>query len=292
MLKKSKERKVFEIINMTILSLLAVLSIYPFIYQLALSLSSTSAIMQGRVNLLPVEINFETYSSIIETAKFWRNYSNSVMYTTIGTIIGLSMTTTCAYALSKKDLIGKSFIMKMISLTMFIGGGLIPYFYLIKQLGMLNTIWALILPGAILPYHVIIMRTFFMSLPKELEDAATVDGVGQLGYFLRFVLPLSKPILATMALFIAVIYWNDWFPALIYIDDPDKHPVTLYLRNIMMGATMSAQTGSKVDSQGARSIPESVQAASLMLVTLPFLLIYPFVQKYFVKGIMIGSIKG
>ena len=202
------------------------------------------------------------------------------------------MTTICAYALSKKRLVGRVVILRLIVFTMFFGGGLIPTYNLIKNLNMLDTIWAIVIPGAIIPYNVLLMKTYFEGLPVELEEASSIDGLSQLGFFTKIALPLSKPILATMTLFISVAYWNDWFSALLYLNDGDRYPVTLYLRNIMMGATMASQTGLNIDASTVQSVPEGIQAASMILVIVPILCIYPFVQKHFVKGVMIGSIKG
>ncbi len=294
-IKKSKSKLIFDIFNYSILGLFVIAAMYPFIYQIALSFSSTSAIIAGDVKIVPVDFTLSTYEAIIETEKFWKQYANTIMYVVLGSAIALSMTTMCAYALSKKYLVGRIFLMKAITLTMFIAGGLIPYFYLIRQLGMLDTVWAIVIPGCIAPYNVILMRTFFMTLPSELEDAATIDGTSQLGYFFKIALPLSKPIIATITLFIAVAIWNEWFSALIYLNDDSLHPVTLYLRNVVMGSQLSSQTGANsgnIDGSSARSVPESTQAASLILVILPIMLLYPRIQKYFVKGVMIGAIKG
>ena len=228
----------------------------------------------------------------MKESKFWINYRNTIVYTVLGTVIGLFMTTICAYALSKKRLVGRVVILRLIVFTMFFGGGMIPTYNLIKNLNMLDTIWAIVVPGAIIPYNVLLMKTYFEGLPVELEEASSIDGLSQLGFFTKIALPLSKPILATMTLFISVAHWNDWFAALLYLNDSDRYPVTLYLRNIMMGATLASQTGQNIDASTVQSIPEGIQAASMILVIVPILCLYPFVQKHFVKGVMIGSIKG
>lgn len=290
-MKKSLGKKIFDVINVTFMVLLTIVTLYPLINQIAYSLSGSNAILNGKVGLLPVDFTLSTYKDIMSEAMFVKDYINTIVYTVVGTLIGLIMTTICAYALSKKGLYGGGVFLKLIVFTMFFGGGLIPYFMLIKNLGMLDTIWAIVLPGAIMPYHVLLMRTYFSGLPDDLEDASRIDGLSQFGHFIRIALPLSKPILATITLFIAVIYWNDWFSALIYLNDGAKHPVTLYLRNIMMGSTMASQSGQGVDAS-VKSVAQSVQAASMIMVIFPVLCIYPCVQKYFVKGVMIGAIKG
>ncbi len=288
-MKKSLSRKIFDVFNYTILIFFTITIIYPILNQFALSFSSSSAILQENVTIWPKGFTWETYETLIHQNRFWLNYLNTIIYTVLGTAVGLALTTMCAYALSK-PLVGGSTFMKLIVFTIFFGGGLIPNYALMSNLGMVDTIWALIIPGAILPYHVMIMRTYFMGLPHELEEAAKLDGMGQFGYFMKIALPLSKPIIATMLLFIAVIYWNDWFAALIYINDADMQPVTLYLRNLMMGAQTAAQSG-EIGST-IKTIPQCVQAASMIVVTLPVVCIYPFVQKHFVKGVMVGSVKG
>lgn len=290
-MKKSLGKKIFDVINVTLMVLLTIVTLYPLINQIAYSFSGSNAILNGKVGLLPVDFTLSTYKDIMSEAMFVKDYINTIVYTVVGTLIGLIMTTICAYALSKKGLYGGGVFLKLIVFTMFFGGGLIPYFMLIKNLGMLDTIWAIVLPGAIMPYHVLLMRTYFSGLPDDLEDASRIDGLSQFGHFIRIALPLSKPILATITLFIAVIYWNDWFSALIYLNDGAKHPVTLYLRNIMMGSTMASQSGQGVDAS-VKSVAQSVQAASMIMVIFPVLCIYPCVQKYFVKGVMIGAIKG
>ena len=288
-MKKSLSKKIFDVCNCVILILFSISIIYPILNQFALSFSSSSAILQENVTIWPKGFTLDTYDTLFRQDKFWLNYLNTIIYTTLGTIIGLVMTTLCSYALSK-ELVGGSTFMKLIVFTIFFGGGLIPNYALISNLDMVDTIWALIIPNAILPYHVLIMRTYFMGLPHELEEAAKLDGMGQFGYFMKIAIPLSKPIIATMILFIAVIYWNDWFAALIYINDADMQPVTLYLRNLMMGAQTAAQSG-EIGST-IKTIPQCVQAASMIVVTLPVVCIYPFVQKHFVKGVMVGSVKG
>jgi len=289
-MKKSTGRKVFEVFNITFMIIILVVSVYPILNQVALSLSGSSAIIHGRVTIFPVDITLNTYKSILKEQLFRQDYLNTLIYTTSGTVVSLALTTIASYALSKKIVGGKTILFIFI-FTMFFGAGLIPSYLWIKKLNIDNTIWAIILPNCILPYHILLMKTFFQGLPTDLEEAAKIDGVSQFGYFCRIALPLSKPILATMTLFISVIYWNDWFTALIYLDDSTKYPVTLYLRNVMMGATMASQNGQTMDAT-VKSVPQSVQAASMLLVILPILCVYPKVQKYFVKGIMIGAVKG
>lgn len=289
-MRKSTSRKVFEVFNYTLLSLFVLFTLYPILNQIAISFSSASGILKDNVTIIPIDFTLETYKNLVAQDVFWLNYLNTIIYTVVGTTIGLASTTMCAYALSKPSVRGRSVILKLIIFTIFFAGGLIPNFALIKGLGWIDTIWAVTIPLAIIPYHILIMRTYFEGLPVELEEASKIDGLGQFGYFIKIALPLSKPIIATMILFIAVIYWNDWFSALIYLNDPKAQPVTLFLRNIMMGAQTAAESGDVGSS--IKTIPQSVQAASMIVVTTPILCVYPFVQKYFVKGVMIGAVKG
>jgi putative aldouronate transport system permease protein len=195
------------------------------------------------------------------------------------------------YALSKKHLRGGGIIMRLFVFTMFFNGGLIPNFLWVKSLGLINTVWAILLPLAINPFFMIIMRTFFLSIPESLEQAAEIDGLNPVQILARIVLPLSKPILATIGLFYGVFYWNDWFRPLIFLNDSRMQPVTLYLRNLVMGQQLAAQQG-EVTGAGAELVSETLKSASILLVSVPILCVYPFLQKYFVKGILIGSVKG
>jgi len=290
-MKKSMSRKVFNVFNIILLISLSLVTIYPILNQLAISFSDSNGILNEKVTIYPKGFNFDTYKSIIKELIFWINYKNTIVYTTVGTLIGLAMTTICSYALSKKDLFGGAVILKVIVFTMFFSGGLIPTYMLVRNLHMTDTIWALVIPGAIAPYNILLMKTYFQGLPNDLEDASKIDGLTQFGFFRKIALPLSKPILATMTLFISVGYWNDWFSALIFLNNNKDYPITLYLRNIMMGATITSQNSQTIDAT-VRAIPQSIQAASMILVILPIMCIYPFVQKYFVKGVMIGAIKG
>lgn len=291
-IKTSNARKLFNIINFFIMVSIVIVTIYPFINMFAVSFSSKTAVMAGRVALLPVEFNTESYMRILKEAKFWTGYRNTLIYTVLGTFLAIIMTTACAYPLSRKNLPGRKSISLFMIFTMYFGGGLIPNFLLINQLHIYNTIWAIILPGSISVYNMLVMRTFFMGISDSLIEAAQIDGLGHARILTKIVLPLSKPIIATMALFYAVGHWNDWFAGLLYLSSSEKQPVTLFLRDVVMGVKLLAQSGQAIDaSQATMVISETLQAATVMLVTIPILCIYPFVQKYFVSGVMIGAVK-
>lgn len=273
--------------------IVVVLTIYPFLYLLAISFSSSAAVLTGKVTIIPKEFTTLAYSEVLSTKQFWIGYRNTFFYTIMGVFVSVSLTVMCAYPLSKPYLVGRNGIMKYIVFTMFFSGGLIPFFLVIKSLNMINTVWAIIIPGACSAYNVILMRTFFMGFPRSLEEAAEMDGATPLTVMFKIYLPNSKAILSTIALFYAVWYWNDWFNALILLNDNDLQPVTMFLRNLLYGINMAGKSGGAVDgSAAATTISQTIQASATILVILPLLCVYPFVQKYFVSGVMIGSVKG
>ena len=288
-MKKSTGKKIFDVCNYTFLALCIFTTLYPFLNQIALSFTSTKALLRYDITIFPIDPTLKTYEELMSDIVFWNNYGNTLIITFFGTLFGLTFTTMTAYALSKRDLYGKNVIMKLIVFTMFFAGGMIPNFLIMRNLHLLNTLAAVIIPNLIIPYHILIMRTYFMGLPIELEEAAKMDGMGQFGYFIKMALPLSKPIMATMLLFIAVVYWNDWFAAMLYLPKGEGRPVTLYLRNVLNGAVAPPKPG---ENMSDRTVSTSIQAASMLVVITPVMCIYPFVQKHFVTGVMIGAVKG
>jgi putative aldouronate transport system permease protein len=255
---------------------------------LAKSFSDIKSLTENTVSIIPKGFNIDTYKTVMADQVFWNNYKNTIIYTVLGTVLSLFMTTIFAYALSVRRLKGRRVLMAFVVFTMFFNGGIIPNYMIVNGLGMRNTVFAVVVPGAISTFNLIVMRTFFEGIPKELEEAASIDGMNTYGTLTRIILPLSKPILATMLLFYAVGMWNSWFSAFLYLDHADMYPVTLYLRNLIAGA-LSA-TGSDADSFGAVSI--NIRYVSVVLTSLPILCVYPSVQQYFVDGIMVGSVKG
>ncbi|MFD0717281.1 carbohydrate ABC transporter permease [Paenibacillus sp. GCM10027626] len=284
--------RTFKVFNMMLMCFIALICIYPFLYILALSLSDSSEVLSGKVSIYPKGFNLTAYQMILQHPNFLSGYKNTVLYTVVGTAIGLFMTIICAYPLSKKHLKGKGIILGMILFSMLFSGGLIPSFLLVKGLGLYDSIWAIVIPGAISPFNMIIMRTFFQTIPDSLEESAAIDGLNPIQILIKIVLPLSKPIIATIGLFSAVYFWNDWFYSMIYLSDNSKYPVMMFLRNIVAGAELAAREGGMRDSSSLNVVSSTLRSATIMMVTLPILLSYPFVQKYFVKGMMIGSIKG
>lgn len=291
-IKDSTSYKVFTVVNMTALVLMCALMLYPFVMLLAQSFSSAGAINAGKVSILPVDFNIETYKAVADNGAFWRSYGNTVVYTVIGTTIAMVLTTTYAFVLSKKHLRGRGLLIGIAVFTMFFNGGIVPNYVLISSLGMKNTMWAVILPPALSVFNLLVMKAFFENLPTELEEAAHIDGLSWFGIFFRIVLPLSKAVIATMVLFYSVQYWNDWFAAFLYLDKTDLFPVTLFLRNLIAGASTAASEGAAASGASVSDINANIQSVTMILILIPILCVYPFVQRYFVSGIMLGSVKG
>jgi putative aldouronate transport system permease protein len=284
--------RVFTAVNTAALLLLCLVMLYPFITVLAQSFSSAGAIKAGLVSFWPVGFNFDTYVAVVENGQFWRNYGNTVLYTVVGTIIAMVLTTTYAFVLSKSHLRGRKALIGIAVFTMFFNGGLVPNYVLISSLGMKNTLWAIVLPGAISVFNLLVMKSFFENLPKDLEEAAQIDGLGWYGILGRIVLPLSKAVIATMVLFYSVAFWNDWFAAFLYLDKSELFPVTLFLRNLIAGASTTASEGAAASGTTTAMLSANIQSVTMILTVIPILCIYPFVQRYFVSGVMLGSVKG
>jgi len=281
--------KVFQVFNAIALTLVVVATLVPFVNIIARSFSTEIAIRTGRVNVIPVGFNLHTYSFVMQDANFWNNYKNTVYYTFVATVVAMVLTTCYAYVLSKKHLKGRTFLIWVAVFTIFFNGGIVPNFILVSELNLRNTVWAIALPNAISVFNLLVMKAFFENLPTELEEAAQVDGLNTYGILLRIVLPLSKAVVATMALFYSVTFWNSWFAAFLYMDRSELYPVTLYLRNLYAGAVgQESMGGSDADLQ----ISANVQAVTIVLISVPILLVYPFIQKYFVRGVMLGAVKG
>ncbi|GGH48701.1 carbohydrate ABC transporter permease [Paenibacillus silvae] len=289
-MQESRSYKVFKVFNVTFLLFIVFITLYPFLNVVAQSFSSEAYINSGKVSLFPRGFNVDTYKTISKDSMFWMNYKNTVVYTVVGTLISMFMTTIFAYALSKKRLMGRKFLTMFAVFTMFFSGGLIPNYVLINSLGFNNTMWALVVPGAISIYNMLIMKSFFENMPEELEEAAAIDGLSTYGILLRIILPLSKAVMATMVLFYAVAHWNSWFPAFLYLDKKELFPVTIYLRNMIAGATSGATAGA-TSADNLTQIAANIKSVTMVLTILPILTIYPFVQRYFVTGIMLGSVK-
>ncbi|ULT57555.1 carbohydrate ABC transporter permease [Neobacillus drentensis] len=291
---KSKEDKIFDVVNTIFLSLICLAVLYPLYFVIIASISNPNMVYNGDVWLFPKDITFEGYKRIFSDPKIWLGYKNTVVYTVVGTIVQVSLTLMAAYALSRKDFYGKSFFMMVILFTMFFNGGLIPTYLVVKDLGMLNTIWAMILPKAVAVWNLIVARSFFEeNIPNELLEAGKIDGCSNTRFFLKVVLPLSKPIIAVMVLFYAVGQWNSYFDALIYLNDESLYPLQLILRNILTQNQLSIKMLSDLDNLAAQQqVGEIIKYGIIIVGALPLLIVYPFVQRHFVKGVLIGGVKG
>jgi putative aldouronate transport system permease protein len=285
----SRGYRIFRVVNTIVLLGVVVVTLYPFLNIVARSLSEEAYIIAGEVSIFPRGFDLTAYKLLMSDGLFWTNYRNTVVYTVVATLISIVLTTCYAYVLSKPQLKGRGLLVGVALFTMFFSGGLIPNYVLVTSLGMKNTIWAVVVPNAISVFNLLVMKAFFESLPSELEEAAAVDGLNTYGILLRIVLPLSKAIIATMVLFYAVSFWNSWFTAFLYIDRQDLLPVTVYLRNLIAGATSAESAAADADKVQAAA---TLQAVTIVLTTLPILAIYPFVQRYFVRGVMLGAVKG
>jgi putative aldouronate transport system permease protein len=278
------------VVNALILTGVVVAVVYPFLNIVAQSFSNEDAIAAGQVNLWPRGFNVTTYQHLLTNGLFWSNYRNTVFYTVAATVVSMVLTTCYAYVLSKKHLRGRKALIGLAVFTMFFNGGIIPNYVLVSTLNMRDTVWAIALPNAINVFNLLVMKTFFENMPSELEEAAAVDGMDTYRILLRIVLPLSKAVIATMVLFYAVAFWNSWFSAFLYMDNQGLFPVTLYLRNLIASATSVAneQMGSGTQLQ----IAANIKAVATVLIALPIVSLYPFIQRYFVSGVMLGAVKG
>lgn len=287
-----KSSKVFDAVVNVYLIICILLVVYPIVFVISSSLSSADAIMSGSVWLWPVDINLEGYKAVFSNDRIWNGYLNTIIYTGLGTTINIILTIMLAYPLSRKDFVGGKLIMMLVTFTMIFNGGIIPNYLVVKNLGMINTIWAMVIPTGLTAYNTIITRTFFrQSIPDELFEAAKIDGCTNMRFITAIVLPLSKSIVAVIGLFYAVMHWNSYFTALIYLRDEMKYPLQLVLRQILI----QNQTNEMMDvaSQSQGEYLEALLKYGVIVVSIvPMLIIYPFVQKYFVKGVMVGSLKG
>lgn len=285
--------RIFYRVNAILLTLLTLSVLYPIIYVLANSFSSPAAVSSGKVYLWPLDPSVEGYRRVLENPNILSGFLNSVFYTVVGTAINLAMTMIAAYPMARKDLPLRSFFSVLFAFTMLFGGGMIPNYILIMKLGMLNTRWALLLPGALSVYNMIIARTAMQSLPDELLEAAYIDGCSDARYFVRIVLPLSGATIAVLALYYAVGHWNSYFSAFMYLSDRSKYPLQIVLREILIMGQIAESDITDLDSaERIQGLSQLLRYALIVISSAPMMLIYPFVQKYFVKGVMIGSLKG
>lgn len=287
--------RIFDIVNYCIMAILVLVFVWPLWFVVIASISNPDAVWAGKIILFPQDVTFTCYERIFEYKQIWIGYRNTILYTVAGTTLNVVMTVLVAYPLSRKDLLFGGFFTRMFMVTMYFGGGLIPSYLLVQRLGMVNTPLALIIPGAVSFFNVIIAKSFFTNtIPDSLEEAASIDGANTWTYFLKIVLPLSKAIVAILVLYYAVGHWNSYFGALIYINDPDLQPLQLVLRNILINdSTVDMMESMDMTEQIERMrIAQTMKYGIIIVSAAPLLCIYPFIQKYFVKGVMVGAVKG
>lgn len=293
-IKLSRGDKFFYTICYSIVILLVLVVLYPVIYIISASFSDPSAVTLGKVWLWPVEFTTGAYQLLFKDDGLWIGYRNTIFYTILGTLINVSIEIMCAYAMSRKELCGKKFFNLFFVFTMFFGGGMIPNYLLVKSLGMLDTIWALLLPGAMSVYNMLVARTYIKtSIPEELLEASAIDGCGDGKYFFKIILPLSKPIIAVLCLWSAVGHWNAYFNAFLYITDENLYPLQIFVRELLVRNDMGgALMQGGLTGEGLENFKNLMKYAVIVVTTVPLFAFYPFVQKYFVKGVMVGSVKG
>ncbi len=294
-IKNCRQDQIFITCNYIFLTLLTLALLYPLIYVISCSFSSGDALMTGKVKLLPVEPSLEGYKTVFAYEPIWTGYRNSLLYMAVGTLISVVLTIMAAYPLSRKDLRGRRIFMMYFVFTMMFSGGMIPSYLLVNQLNIDNTIWAIVLPTAVSAYNVIVVRTFYnQTIPDELLEASRIDGCSDFKFLWKVVLPLSKPIIAVISLWVAVSLWNSYFNALIYLNDDAKYPLQLVLRGILI-MNQTDISGSVSDPEileKMSNLSEMFKYGTIIISSLPLMILYPFVQKYFVKGVMLGSVKG
>ena len=292
-------------VTVHLLVLLVLLTtLYPVLHIASVSFSDDVSVMGNRVTFFPVNFNLRAYQLIFSSPLIPNAFKNAVIYTVVGTVVNMLLTTTMAYALSKRRLAFRGLITAAVIVTFFFSGGLIPTFLLVRGLGMYNTMWALAVPTAINTFYLIVMRTFFQTLPQELEDSAVVDGANDITVFVKIMLPMSKAAVATITLFYAVSHWNSWFPAVVYLSKAERYPLQVILRQIVINNQMTEALLERGEMAAAREMDEQelsdqliasvdrIKFATLFASIVPMLIIYPFIQRYFVRGLMIGSLKG
>lgn len=290
-----KKIDAFDVFNYIFMVLMMVVMIYPLLNVVSTSLSTASAITAGQVSWYPRGFNLVGYKYIIEDGQIFTGYRNTILYAGVGTLLTLTLTSLAAYALSRQELVGRRVLTFYWAVTMFFGGGLVPTYLVIKDLGLLDTFWVMVLPGCVGAYTLFVFRSFMLALPNELMEAARIDGAGEWRIWAQVVIPLSKPLLATYALFTIVGHWNSWFGAMLYLKNANLYPLQLYLRrlvvqNDMAGTYANSASGTLIAS--GQMAPQNAQMAAIVLSIFPIMMIYPYIQKYFVKGVMIGSLKG
>jgi putative aldouronate transport system permease protein len=292
-MKRTRGDVIFDTVNYFLISAFFLMILYPLYFIIIASISNPDYVNTGAITFLPRGITLEGFTRTLREANVWRGYANTILYTSVGTTINVSLTMTAGYALSRKELLGWSVIMRLIVFTMLFSGGLIPTYLIVKGLHMTNTIWAMVIPNAVSAWNLIIARTYLQeSVPQELLEASLVDGCSHARFFWEVVVPLSGAITAVLALLYSVAHWNSFFSGLIYLQDYAKYPLQLILRDILLAYSASGSMDDAKNLQEMQRIADLMRYSLILVASLPVMVLYPFLQRYFVKGIMIGAIKG
>ncbi len=293
-MKRTKSEVVFSIFNISLMILFGLSTLLPFMHLIAKSLSGEAAVVAGQVTFWPIGLQLGTYRYVLQQVEFLNSIKVSLFVTTVGTAFAMFLTVTAAYPLSKQSLVGRKAFLLMFIFIMLFNGGIIPNYILFRSLGLLNKVWALVIPGMLSVFNILLVKTFFEQLPESVEESARIDGASNLRTLFSIVIPMSMPVIATVSLFYAVGYWNNYFSGVLYITKPSLKPLQQYLFDLVT-TSMTTQDPVTVQMDMDRFMnmtPDSIRSATIMLSTVPILLIYPNLQKYFVKGINIGSVKG
>ncbi len=286
---KSRQDRWYYLFCYTVITLLTLIVLYPVVFIIAASVSNSNMVIQGQVWLWPKEFTLKAYELVLERPQIWIGYRNTILYTVGGTLINLVITLMCAYPMARKNLPGRNTIMFIFSFTMMFSGGMIPTYILVKNLGIMNTYWSIVLPGAMSVYNMIVCRTFIQTnIPDEILEAAQIDGCNNTQFFFQMVLPLSKAIIAVLALWYGVAHWNAYFNAFLYLREQDKYPLQIFLKEILV---QSERMGG-ADMVEQSTIYETLKYSVIVISTAPLFCVYPFVQKYFQEGVMVGGVKG
>ncbi len=291
MIRRTRGERIFNIFNVTVLGVVALMALYPFVYTISMSLSSAAEAMRSGLHLYPRDISLTSFEMVLANPDIVSGFANSVLRTVAGTALTLFFTCMTAYPLARRELPHRGLLLFLILFTMIFSGGIVPNYLLIKNLGLIDSLWALILPHMLTAFNVIVMKNFFQSIPESLAESAKIDGASEVNILARIYMPLSKPVLATIGLWTAVSHWNQWFDAMLYITNDENQVLQTFLQRIVIESSVEMIEQGLVDPNVTQFTPETIKAATVVVTVLPMLLVYPFVQKYFVKGIMLGGVK-
>ncbi|MFB9273785.1 carbohydrate ABC transporter permease [Cohnella cellulosilytica] len=290
--KQSAGDWLLDVVAYASMTLMGIVTLLPFMNVLSKAFSAEWAVVTGKVSFLPIDFQLDTMKFVVTGQPFLNAFAISIYITLAGTVISLAVTAITAYPLSKKEIKGMKWMMIVFVFTMLFSGGLIPSYMLIKHLNLINNVWAVILPGVVNVFNLLIVKSYYETLPESLEESARIDGASNLGIVFRIIIPLSLPVLATICLFIAVGYWNEYFNPMLYLTQADLKPLQVYMRDLVMDAQGSSDMLYRNSDDLLNVTPEGVRSATIIASTVPIVLIYPFLQKYFIKGVLIGSVKG